>query len=242
MTPEELVTQLKTAIPGRLRSAVLYGSAAAGDFVAGTSNYNVLLVLDRLGVAELDALAKPASQWAKAGNRPPLLFTPDQLKSSADFFAIELLDMRQSHRVLFGEDPLADIAIDHEHLRRQLERELQGHLLVLRERYLLTGGKPKRVAELLTSSVAGFLVLFRAALRLFQENVPRQKIEAMHLLAQHIPFDPQPLVEIDALKHGRRKLRDILPQSLFESYLTTIEQVAKAVDRHLHPQTGDDLP
>ena len=242
MTPEELVEQLEKAIPGRLCSAVLYGSAAAGDFVPGTSNYNVLLVLDRLGVAELDALSKPALQWAKAGNRPPLLFTRSQLKASADVFPIELLDIRQSHRVLFGEDPLADITIQHEHLRLQLERELKGNLLALRERYLLTGGKPKLVAELLTSSVAGFLVLFRAALRLFQEDVPAHKIDALRLLAQHIPFDPQPLLEIDALKHRRRKPREVAPQALFESYLTTIEQVAEAVDRHLHPQTGGALP
>ena len=84
MTPEELVGQLEKAIPGRLCSAVLYGSAAAGDFVPGTSNYNVLLVLDRLGGAELDAISKPALQWAKAGNRPPLLFTRSELQASAD--------------------------------------------------------------------------------------------------------------------------------------------------------------
>ena len=235
MTPEQLVEQLKTALNDRLISAVLYGSAAAGDYVAGTSNYNVLLVLDRLGLAELDAVAKPALRWAKAGNRPPLLFTPDQLAASANVFPIELLDMRQSHRVLFGEDPLADVTIEREHLRLQLERELKGHLLALRERYLLAGGNPRRMAELLTSTLSGFLVLFRAALRLFQEDVPRQKLESLRLLATHVPFDPQPLVEIDALKHRRRKLREVVPQSLFESYLTTIERVVEAVNRRLHP-------
>ena len=163
MTPEQLVEQLKTALNDRLISAVLYGSAAAGDYVAGTSNYNVLLVLDRLGLAELDAVAKPALRWAKAGNRPPLLFTPDQLAASANVFPIKLLDMRQSHRVLFGEDPLADVTIEREHLRLQLERELKGHLLALRERYLLAGGNPRRVAELLTSTLSGFSVLFRGA-------------------------------------------------------------------------------
>ena len=81
------------------------GRPRPATYVPGTSNYNVLLVVDGLGVAELNALSKPALQWAKAGNRPPLLFTRGQLKASADVFPIELLDMRQSHRVLFGEDP-----------------------------------------------------------------------------------------------------------------------------------------
>ena len=242
MTPEELVGQLEKSIPGRVSAALLYGSAAAGDFVAGTSNYNVLLVLDRLGVAELDAIAKAALPWAKAGNRPPLLFTPGELRASATLFPIELLDIRQSHRVLCGEDPLADVAIRHEHLCLQLERELKGKLLTLREQYLLSGGRPKRVAELLVSSVAGVLVVLCAALRLFQEDVPAHKVEALRLLSRHIPFDPQPLVEIEDLKHRRRKLREVVPQALFASYLAVIEQVAEAVDRRLHPQTGNTSP
>jgi hypothetical protein len=237
MTPEELVEQVNKAIPGKVCSAVLYGSAAAGDFVAGTSNYNVLLVLDGLGVAELDALAKPAAQWTKAGHRPPLLFTRGQLQASADVFPIELMDMRQSRRVLFGEDPLAEVMIDHEHLRLQLERELKEKLLALREGYLLTGGKRRHVVRLLTSSLAGFLVVFRAALRLFQEEAPAAKLDALELLAKHIAFDPQPLLDVDHLKHRRCSARELSVPALFESYLRTIEQVTAAVDRHLHPQT-----
>ncbi len=242
MTPEQLLEQVQAAIPGRLSAAVLYGSAVAGDHVAGTSNYNVLLVIDPLGVAELNALSAPALHWAKAGNRPPLVFARGQLKASANVFPIELLDAKQSHRVLFGEDPLTDITIEREHLRLQVERELKGKLLVLRERYLVTGGRPKYVAALLTSSIASFLVLFRAALRLFQDDVPARKVDALRLLAEQIPFDPQPLLEIEALKHRRRKLRDVAPLTLFQSYLTTIERVVEAVDRHLHPESGDSSP
>lgn len=234
MTPEELVEDLKQALPGKLCSAVLYGSAAAGDFVRGKSNYNVLVVVERLGMAELSALSQPALRWAKQGHRPPLVFVRGELQASADVFPIELLDIRQSHRMLFGEDPLADMTIDPSHLRLQLERELKGKLLALRERYLLSGGRPKQVVQLLTSSLGGFLVLFRAALRLFQEDVPAAKLDALHVLTKHIPFDPQPFVHVHQLKHRQRKPREISPQALFESYLKTIEQVAETVQRHLH--------
>jgi hypothetical protein len=242
MTPEELVNDIVQALPGTVQAAILYGSAAAGDFVGGTSNYNVLLVFDRLGPSELAALSKPSLRWAKAGNRPPLLFTRGELASSAVVFPIELLDMQQSHRILHGEDVLANIIVQPEHLRLQLERELKVHLLRLREGYLLAGGKPRPVADVLTSSIAGFLVLFRAALRLFQEDVPRHKTEAMQSLAKHIPFDPRPLLEIDALRHRRLKRRDVDPLSLFDAYLAAIERVVDAVDRHLHPEKGSPSP
>ena len=155
MTSEELVEQVKQIIPKKLQSAVLYGSAAAGDFVPETSNFNVLLVIDGLGLEELDALSTPVARWTSAGHRPPLLFARGQLQNSADAFAIELLDMQQSHRVLFGEDPLANITVKQEHLRLQLQRELNEKLLALREGYLLTGGKPEQVAQLLAASVTG---------------------------------------------------------------------------------------
>jgi len=242
MTPEELVQEISQAMPGKLRAAVLYGSAAAADFVPGTSNYNILLVVDRLGTAKLNALSKPASRWARTGNRPPLLFTPGQLAASADVFPIELLDMRQSRRILFGEDPLAEVTIEQEHLRLQLERELKTQLLALREGYLLTDGRRRPVADLLCSSLPGFLVLFRAALRLFRNDIPPHKIESLKLLAEHVAFDPRPLLEIDALRHRRLKLRDVAPLSLFESYLATIERITEAVDRHLHPQKGSASP
>jgi hypothetical protein len=235
MIPDEFVEQLQQVIPGRLQSAVLYGSAAAGEFVPGTSNYNVLLVVDRLGMAELNALSEMTVQWAKEGNRPPLLFTRKELLASADVFPIELLDIRQSYRVLFGTYPLADLAIRPEHLRLQLERELKEKLLALRERYVLAAGKPARVLDLLASSVVGFLVLFRAALRLFQEDVPARKVDALRLLTQHIAFDPRPLLEVDQLKHGRRDPQHVVPEVLFESFLTAIEQIIDAVDRRLHP-------
>jgi hypothetical protein len=234
MTPDELVEQLNKAVPGKLASVILYGSAAAGDFVPETSNYNVLVVIDGLGPAELDAISKPVAQWIKGGHRPPLLFTAGQLQSSADVFPIELLDMRQSHRVLFGEDPLAGMTIEQEHLRLQLERELTEKLLSLREGYLLTKGKSKHILRLLASSINGILVLLRAALRLFQEDVPPAKADALRLLTQHIPFDPQPLLEVHDLKHGRSKAGRSDPATLFASYLKTIEQVADAVNRHLH--------
>jgi hypothetical protein len=242
MTPEELVQKINQALPGQLRAAVLYGSAAAADFVPGKSNYNVLLLVDRLGRAELDALSKPASRWARAGNRPPLLFTPEQFAASSDVFAIELLDIRQSRRVLCGDDPLVNVTIQEEHLRLQLERELKTRLLALREGYLLTGGKPRYVADLMTRSLPGFLVLFRAALRLFQKDVPPHKMESLRMLADHIRFDAGPLHTIDALRHRRVKLRDVSPLGLFESYLATIEQITLAVDRHLHPKTGSVSP
>ena len=128
-----------------------------------------------------------------------------------------------------------NVTIKPEHLRLELERDLKAKLLQIRERYLLTRGKPRHVAELLTSSLSTFLVLFRATLRLYQPDVPAHKLDALRALAQHVGFDPQVFLTIHELKEGRRKARDVSPTALFESYLTTIEQIVDAVDRRVRP-------
>jgi len=233
VTPEQLVDRLKQANPTGLRAVILYGSAAAGDHVGKRSDYNILVIMDQLGLPELKLFVKPSEAWVKDGNAPPLLFTPEGLRRSADVFPIELLDIRDSHRVLYGEDISGDIQIQPENLRLQLEHELKGKVIQLRERYLETGGKSKQVADLMINSLSSFLVLFRAALRLFREQVPPTKLEAVTLLSSYISFDPGVFETVEGLKAGTKKLREVHTEELFGRYLQTIEAIVQAVDAHL---------
>lgn len=240
MTPEQFAERLKTALPSGLRSVVLYGSAAAGDFVPGKSSYNVLAVADTLGLTELDALSPPIADWTRAGNEPPLLFTTDQLKTSADAFPIELADIRKSRKTLFGEDFLGGIEIDEDCLRLQLERELKGKLLSLRRHYLQSQGNGDRIAALMARSLSTFLVLVRASLRLFRPEPPAAKLDALAELAKHISFDPKPFRDVHELKAGRlwaNPPRDSVAKALFADYLRAVETIVEAVDRHIHTKT-----
>jgi hypothetical protein len=233
MTPEAFVDRLKAALPRGLRSVVLYGSAAAGDHRAGQSDYNILIVADRLGIGELDALARPAAAWARAGNRAPFLFTPEQLAGSADSFAIEILDMKQARQVLLGDDPLAAIEVKPEHVRLELERELHGKLLALREACLLSAGSTRSRLRVLTGSLTTFLVLCRAALRLYQDDVPANKIEALRALAAHAGFDPQVFFTVSDLRERRLRPREVSVDALVQTYLTTIEQLVDTIDKRV---------
>ncbi len=236
MTPEQLVEQLKQTLGTRLSSVVLYGSAATGEFTPGVSNYNVLVVATPIDLALLDDMMPIVWSWMRKGNRPPLLFTPEDLRTSADSFPIELMEIQACGRVLWGKNPLDGVPISEEHLRLQLEREFKGKLLALREGYLRTGGKPRQAAALLVSAVSGVLVVFRAALRLFRDSVPAGKEEALRLLAEQTSFDPQPWLNVAAIKRGELSARRVDVRGLFDSCLKVLEQVAGAVDRQLHPK------
>jgi len=237
MKPEQLLSQLQTALGGGMRSVILYGSAAAGDYVGKRSNYNVLVVAERLGVKEMTALSKPSLAWQKAGNPPPLFFTLERLRKSADVFPIELMDMRDSRKVLYGEDVIGEVEIHPENLRLVLERELKSHLIRLRDAFIRTEGKPKRVADLLVESLSTTLVLFRAALRLFEDPVPALKIAALERIAVHLRFDHEIFEKVEAIKEGRSREGDVDALLLFERYLATIEVVVDAVDEHIQAAT-----
>lgn len=234
MKPEQLVKQLTSVSSLNLRSVILYGSAAAGDHTGKRSDYNILVITEKLDLPELEILSKPTVAWTRAGNPPPLLFTIERLKKSADVFPIELLDMKESHIVLFGEDVLEEVEVSSANLRLELEHELKGKLIQLRERFLTTPTRPRAVADLLITSLSTFLVLFRAALRLFQDNIPAKKMDALKALADHIPCDPSVFETIQALKEGREKIREHDIINMFDRYLRTVENVVDAVDSYIH--------
>jgi predicted nucleotidyltransferase len=88
--------------------------------------------------------------------------------------------------------------------------------------------------ELMTRSLSTFLVLFRASLRLFEEQVPQKKFEALEKLSTHLAFDGAVFLTVEGLRDGSRKPKDISAEELFSNYLRTIECVVDAVDAYIH--------
>lgn len=235
ITPEQMAKWLGEVLRERLKCVLLYGSAAAGDFLPGASNYNLLVIADPLGVAELRSLQPPLMAWDRAGHPIPRLFTPTQLESSLDAFPIEMLDIQQSRRVLVGPDLLADMRVEPVHLRLAVERELTGKLLSLRGKFAVVADKPRAVQELMLGSLSTFLVLFRAALRLYQESVPDIKLEALHALAKHIQFDTAPFERLFEAKQLTPSERRATADVAFPEYLAAIEPVVQAINLFNHP-------
>jgi len=163
-----------------------------------------------------------------------------ELLSSADVFAIEMLDLQQSRRVLFGVDPLAEIKVSMSDYRAQLERELKTRLLLLRHKYVAVSDDENGLANLLSDSVSTFLVLLRAALRLYNDAVPVEKAAALNQLTEYVKFDPQPFHEVLALKQRSRKPVAGGARAIFTRYLTEIEKVVAAVDRRFQTDVKSD--
>ena len=229
----ELAERLKGVAGANLKSVVLYGSGATGEFQPRHSDLNVLCVVERLGAGELEKYNSTARWWAAKGHPAPLLMTLEELRRSADVFAIELLDIRSSRRILFGEDLFAGFEVPLMLHRQQVERELRTRLIRLRQEYLAAPRKTSVLRELLTASVSTFVVLFRHALIVFGEESPKGKRAVVERLAAVVGFDAAAFHAVLDVRERKCGENDWDPAVTFVGYLDAVTRVVDEVDRRL---------
>jgi len=228
-----LVDRLKSAAGDNLKAVVLYGSAVTGEFVEHHSDLNVLCIVERAGAGDLEKLHPIAESWMREGNPAPLIFTLDELRRSADVFAIELLDMKNHHRMLYGEDFLEHLDVPLGLHRLQVERELRTNWLRLRQAVLAAPHKKKIQLKIMLDSVAAFCVLFRHALMVLGQPAPGTKREAVQAIAKTAGADASGFQSILDFREGKRKEKDIDIEATLQTYLEFVEVVTNEVDRRL---------
>jgi hypothetical protein len=230
---DEFVQRLKAAASDNLKAVILYGSAATEEFHAKHSDLNILCLVNQADAAHLEALHGPVEWWIRRDQRPPLVFTLDELRRSADIFTIELLDMKSRHRVLYGENLLAEISVPLHYHAIQVERELRTDWLRLREAILAAPKKPKVYLELMVASFSAFAALFRHALLALGEAPAETKREAIGRIAQFAGADPAGFQTILSVREGKVKGRDIDTEKTLNQYFALVEAVTEKFDRQL---------
>jgi hypothetical protein len=232
----ELVTRLQAAAGSNLLAVVLYGSATTGEFREGQSDLNILCLVNRAGSAELESLHGVAEWWIKKGNHPPLIFTHEELTRSADVFAIELLDMKSSHRILHGADFLASLEVPLHLHRLQVERELRTNWLRLRQAIIAAPLTEKAHLALMTNSLSTFCSIFRHALFALGQPMPKSKREAISAIAAAANADPAAFHTLLDLRESKKEAKSIPIEPNLRAYLSFVESVTNEIDRRLESQ------
>jgi hypothetical protein len=230
---DEFVQKLKAAAADNLKAVILYGSAATEEFHSKHSDLNVLCLVGQADAAHLEALHGPVDWWIRKGHRPPLVFTLEELRRSADIFTIELLDMKSRHRILYGENSLAEIVVPLHNHSIQVERELRTGWLRLRQAILAAPKKSKVYLEIMVSSFSAFAALFRHALFALGETPAETKREAIDRIAKFAGADPAGFQTILSLREGKTKDRDIDIEKTLNQYFSFVEAVTDKFDRQL---------
>ena len=108
-------------------SLTLLGSAAAGTFVPGRHQVHNALVLPAIDLQRLRQLAKAMPRFRRLAIAPPLVLTPEYIRSSLDTFPLELLEMQQQHLTVLGEDCFQPLGVRRQIRPAAMRARTQGH-------------------------------------------------------------------------------------------------------------------
>jgi len=213
-----------------LLSVILYGSAAGGDYRPGKSDLNFLIILSEEAIDHLDRALETVSRWRKKGVATPLFMTKSYIASSLDSYPLEFLNMQKGHLLVYGEDVLKDLSFEPEHLRLQCEREIKGKLLLLRERFLETEGKARRIKELIEESITAFISIFGGLLYLKGVAIPSSRREVVEALAREFPVDAGAFLRCLDVKEGKETVSSSEMSDIMKGYLVEVRKLWGVVD------------
>lgn len=213
----------------RLTAVLVYGTHARPHPRAVKAPVQTLALVTSLEYAHLAGAAERAAAWQALGLDMPLLLPADEFRRSLDAFPLEYGDILAHHIVVRGHDPFAGIAVSAEDVRRACEVKIRSHAIHLREGFLLTGQRPKEVAELIVASAGPFASLIETYARL--TGAPTQSppdAQATHV-ARVSGLDRDLIARLLALEEDHQ-LDAAEAVALFPPYLDLVQSLVTVID------------
>lgn len=230
-TLEQFTQDLRQLLADDLVAVVLYGSAVGNDFVPGASDLNVAVVVKEARFEVLHKLQPRIAAWHQMGFALPLLLDREFLRCGRDVFPMEFYDIKEQHRVLWGEEIFRDLDIDTRHLRFQAEHEARSKLLRLRALYLECAADPPRLRTLMLDSLKTFLVLMRNLVRLFGKAGLLSYGEVLSQFEQQFRIALPSTHQLVAIRAGQQQWPPTPVPECFRAYLAEVEQLIRVIDR-----------
>lgn len=217
---QQFTQQMVDLFAEELCSVILYGSAAGPHFLPGISDVNVLIVLRKITPNRLQQAADRLKRFRKE-RLQPLFVEHTHLTLLAESYPIELVEMKEQHRVLTGEDVLQGVHVLRERLPLQLISELLGKSLRLRALYVDSGRDARRMEDVLSRATNSFGVLMRTLLRLSEQGLmpPTEYLEILTQVEERLGLNLPGLRDIYQVKLGARRLLREELSHLFEQIL-----------------------
>jgi hypothetical protein len=228
---QEFSDDIKKVFGSEFSSLILYGSGAGKEFDPKKSDLNFLLVLSETGINRLSQCFPVLKKWEKKGIAVPICVTKAYIDSSLDSFPLEFLNMKNQYRLIYGEDVLRELSFDKRYIRLQIERELKGKLLHLRQVYLETKGKLRLLRPVIVKSLTTFASIFRGILYLLEKGVPVNKREVVESAAMEMSLNDAVFHELYDIASGRKKPSLAELDRVFIRYIEEIKKAAFFIDR-----------
>lgn len=238
--PEETQKILKSyvkdvakAYGNQLEGVLLYGSAVRGEFLPGSSNLNLLLVMSSYDLAVLKKYDSIHKRWSKEQVVVPLFLTAADLQSASTTFPLEYQDIHDCHRLLWGQDPFVGLRIDTRYLVPEVLQALRGNLLRLRQRLVEGRSTEEAMTILLTLSITALLPALRGLQRLLSRPVLSHGEALLEDLESHLEVDLAGLRDALLLKRGQISAGQKEIPRLMDRYLEGLTKLVTTAEARI---------
>ncbi|MCG5055949.1 MAG: nucleotidyltransferase domain-containing protein [Myxococcales bacterium] len=218
---EKLSQQLQTMLQDNLVSLAVHGSVARGEYRPGSSDVDLIIVLESLSVPLLTELRQPLRLARDAARIESMLLLRGEIARSADVFPLFYDEIAACHVVLAGRPPLEGVDVSDEHLRLRIEQELREINTRLRRLTIDAMEQGRFFVNALEHKLRQVRYPLLALLRLRGLTVPDTKLRTV--LAAATRRWPAPL---DALTHVSDN-----PSGALEALFTLLGHAIEDVDR-----------
>ncbi|MFP4180185.1 MAG: nucleotidyltransferase domain-containing protein [Spirochaetaceae bacterium] len=206
---EDFIPEVKKTFGHSLKAVILYGSAARGTFVYGSSDINLLIIIEEPDPDRIVELGADHAKLIKKHRISLHVLSEGEFIRSADIFPMEYLDIQEAGKILYGESVADKLTITKKHLRHQVEERLRGNINALRQALIASRGSSRLLSQLLRESYGTFISPLRGLLRLKNEdlrtkNHPETDIELLDRVYKEYGVDTKPLKEIYTFREGGR--------------------------------------
>jgi predicted nucleotidyltransferase len=230
--------EVRASAGDNLVALVLYGGLARGRHRGPRSNVDLAVVLEDASperVAEITPVLMAA--W-RAAHVDAWIVARKEIPRLAEVFPTRLLDIRDHHLLLHGEDVFAALEIDRQLLRLRVEQELTNLSLRLRRTLVTLAADPASAAVYLASTARPLAIQLAVLLRLADRTVPAEDRSATIFAAAAAAFDldGEALDALAGLRQGERPVEDVRALvGRVQVVATRAADVARSLDQHGAP-------
>jgi predicted nucleotidyltransferase len=206
-----LTEELRAAAGDNLVALVLYGGLARGRHRGPRSDVDLAVVLEDAAPARVNAIAPVLMAAWRAARVEPWILGRAEIPRLAEVFPTRLLDIREHHLLLHGEDVFAGIEIDRAALRVRVEQELTNLSLRMRRNLVGLAGDPASIAAYLAGVARPLAIQLSALLRLAGRALPAEDRSAaiFAAAAESFELDGEALAALADLRQGEGGADDV---------------------------------
>jgi hypothetical protein len=224
------VHKLLELLDDNVRSIVVYGSAAGVNYHHGVSNINIAVIVKNLDFSVLKLSLGLIKSGRKHKISTPLFLTNDYILKSLDVFPLEFSEIKQQHKVIFGEDIFKELDIPLKDVRLLSEQQIKGKLLRLRQAYLDIGPNPSVLKNLLLNALSDLIPVFRQLIILKGQKPDPKKEEMLGQLADIFSLDKGPFLAVYHDKNKKILISSNQVEAHFQNFLHQLETLSRHMD------------